>query len=79
MCDVVKGKGETTSDNEAVAATIDFFKELGTKAWESTIEVGMIDDPDAMRSAIRGRLHPVEPNKEIKEEFLALIQHVNAL
>ncbi len=79
LCDVVKGKGDTTSDNEAVAAAMEFFNDLGKHAWQSTIEPGMIGDEEAMRTAVRGRLHKVEINREIKEEFLTLIAQVNAL
>lgn len=79
LCDVVKtGKGEISTDNEAVASAIAFFKDLTLSGWSSTIEPGLIDDPKAMSTVIRGVLFEVELTKDIKDEFLSLIQLVNS-
>lgn len=77
LCAVVKGNGAVSTDNEAVSAAMEFFKELGVGAWKSTIELGLIDDPKAMETMRKGFLYEVELTKEIKEEFIALVAKVN--
>lgn len=78
LCDVVKGDGLTSSSNEAVAAALEFFKELGNGCWQSTIELGLIDDDQALNTAPRGCLYEVMLGIEIKEEFIKLCEEVNS-
>lgn len=80
ICDIRQGRGETTSDNEAVAAAIEFLKRLGNGAWQSTLEIGVLDNPDVLKKMSRGKLYPIELDREIKgikEEFISLILRQN--
>lgn len=78
LCDVVKGDGATSTNNEAVSAALEFFKELGNSAWQSTIELGLIDDDKALESAPRGFLYEVNLDIQIKEEFIRLYEEINS-
>lgn len=78
ICDVWSGKGDVSTDNEAVAAAVDFFKGITLHGWKSTIDVGLFDDVKSMKSAMMGVLYEVELGKEIKSEFLELVQRVNS-
>lgn len=79
LCDVYKGKGEISTDNEAIAAAMEFLDDLGNGSWSSTIELGMLDNKDNIKTSHRGTMYDVELVKEIKEEFINLVCEVNAI
>lgn len=77
ICDVHVGKGDSEGQNEAVLACNEFLREFYSKGWESTIELGMLNDKNSMTTAAKGHLYEVDLNKDIKEEFIRLVLEVN--
>lgn len=77
ICQVDQARGDTLVMNEGVDAASTFLREVFSKGWSSTIELGLLDDHKAIQSAIHGTMYEVELGREIKEEFLSLIQVQN--
>lgn len=71
-CQVDQARGDTLFMNEGVDAAASFLREVFSKGWSSTIELGLLDDHEAMNTAVHGTLYDVEMCYEIKKEFLDL-------
>lgn len=78
LCAVYRGQSGLSTDNEAVLAVNDFLKELGNGQWSSIIEPGMLDSKEAMANADQGDMFEVELDRELKQEFLKLVNHISA-
>ena len=79
ICQVDQSQGETLVMNEGVYAASNFLRDIFSKGWMSTIELGLLDDPNALKTARHGTLYEVELGPEIKEEFVSLIVKQNQL
>jgi hypothetical protein len=79
MCDIYVGQSTSSTDNILVKAATDLLDELSTSGWDSTIEPGLLGNPDFVAVMSTGQLYQVDLTPAIKRELIDLIKQSNTL
>lgn len=79
MCDIYIGQSTSSTENILVKSVTDFLDELSTSGWDSTIEPGLLGNPEFVALMSTGQTYQVDLTPAIKRELIELIKQSNTL
>lgn len=79
LSDIYIGQSTSSTENILVKSVTDFLDELSTSGWDSTIEPGLLGNPEFVALMSTGQTYQVDLTPAIKSELIELIKVTNTL